>query len=210
MRAPAWWEEHLLPRAVDLVLADRIVGGWRARACAGLAGEVLELGFGSGGNLDHLPVDVCRVLAVEPSAVGWERARHRMAAFPGEVSRAGADAAAVPLADDSADHALSTWTMCTIPDLDAALHEVRRVVRSGGALHFVEHSLAPTSGVARAQRLLQPAWGAVAGGCHLDRDIPARIDAAGLRLEALRTAYITPLAVGRPFGWFCLGRARVP
>ncbi len=192
---------------MDVVLAERTAGVWRERACADVAGEVLEVGFGSGRNLPHLSADVTRVYAVEPADLAWERAGGRIRDFGRPVERVGLDAAEIPLPDDSVDAVVSTWTMCTIVDLDSALAEMRRVLRPGGAVHFVEHSLAPGSGVARAQRTLQPLWGPVSGGCHLDRDLPTALAEAGLGVERMRTAYVVKTWPARPWSWFVTGRA---
>ena len=202
-----WWEDRALPRLVDAVLTDRTAGGWRERAVAGVTGEVLEVGFGSGRNLPHLSDEVTRVYAVEPVDLAWERAGDRVAEFGRPVERVALDAAAIPLPDDSVDAILSTWTLCTIGDLRTALAEMRRVLRPGGEIHFVEHSLAPEGGVASFQRLAQPVWGPLAGGCHLDRDLPAELEDAGFALEGLRAAYVMKTWPARPWGWFVTGRA---
>lgn len=207
---PSWWERNAVPRLVDVALSERATYRWRRNVCAGLAGEVLELGFGSGRNLRHYPPEVTRVQAVEPSDVAWGRASEAIADFGRPVTRVGLDGAALPVADRSVDAVVSTWTMCTIPDLGSALGEVRRVLRPGGSLHFAEHSLAPTSRVARVQRTLQPLWGPVAGGCHLDRDIPAAIAGAGFEFTRLDARYQSDVALARPFGWFVTGVASVP
>ncbi|HEX2704324.1 MAG TPA: class I SAM-dependent methyltransferase [Candidatus Lustribacter sp.] len=203
----AWWDQWAMPRLVDVVLSDATVGVWRQRLCADVAGDVLEVGFGSGRNLPFYGPDVSGVLAVEPSGPAWVRARQRVTTFARPVERIGLDGARIPLPDASVDAVVSTWTMCSIADLTSALSEMRRVLRPGGVIHFVEHSLAPDPGVARVQRALQPAWGQVSGGCHLDRDIPAELAAAGLTTAAVQTGYVTWLALAKPFGWFCLGRA---
>lgn len=202
-----WWEERALPRLMDVVLADRVAGRWRRELCADVAGEVLEVGFGSGRNLPFYPPAVHTVLAVEPSDVAWERARPRVAEFGRRVDRVGLDGSSLQgVGDASVDAVVSAWTLCTIADLPAALAEVRRVLRPGGRLHFVEHSLAPDPGVARAQRALQPGWGRLAGGCHLDRDIPAELAAAGLVVTDLRSRYVAR-GPARPWAWFCTGSA---
>ena len=201
------WNERVVPHLVDLALSDRVTGGWRARVAAGVEGDVLELGFGSGTNLSHYGPTVARVLAVEPSDVAWEKASKSIASFGRPVERAGLDGAHLDVPDASVDAVVSTWTMCTIPDLSSALAEVRRVLRPGGRLHFVEHSLAPSDRVARVQRRIQPTWGRLAGGCHLDRDIPAELVAAGFVVPDLRTRYASRLWPARPFGWFVTGAA---
>jgi SAM-dependent methyltransferase len=202
-----WWDERALPRLVDVVLTERTAGRWRERACSGVAGDVLEVGFGSGRNLPHFGADVTRVYAVEPADLAWRRAAERVRDFGRPVERVSLDAATLPLPDASVDAVVSTWTMCTIPDLSAALAEMRRVLRPGGEVHFVEHSLAPHDGVARLQRGLQPFWGPLSGGCHIDRDLPTELDRAGLDIDGMRTAYVMKTWPARPWSWFVTGRA---
>ncbi len=200
------WEDRFLPRLVELTLNERITGRWRDRVCAGVSGDVLELGFGSGPNLRHYGEAVERVLAVEPSDLAWRRARPAVEAFGRPVERIGLDGARVDLPDESVDAVVTTYTMCTIPDLEAALAQARRVLRPGGALHFVEHGLSPDAGVAAWQHRLQPVWGRVAGGCHLDRDIAALVSEAGFAVSA-ESSYAEKAAPARPFQWITVGRA---
>ncbi|MEO6604381.1 MAG: class I SAM-dependent methyltransferase [Aeromicrobium sp.] len=202
------WDQRILPRLIDVVLGDRFTSGWRERVCRELAGETLEIGFGSGTNLAHCGERVTRVLAVEPSDRAWEIAQNRIVDFGRPVRRIGLDGAHLGLPEASVDAVVSTWTMCTIPDLTAALTEVRRVLRPGGTLHFVEHSLAPTSRVAHVQHTIQPGWGRVAGGCHLDRDVPELLSAAGYSVPDLHQRYASALWPARPFGWFVTGSAQ--
>jgi SAM-dependent methyltransferase len=202
-----WWEEQVLPRAVDVALADAVAGRFRRRVTAGLSGEVLELGFGSGRNLPHYPDAVTRVLAVEPADLAWQRAHRRVSEFGRPVDRVSLDGAWLPVPDASVDAVVSTWTLCTIPELDQAMAEARRVLRPGGTLRFVEHALAPDATVQWVQRRVQPVWGAFAGGCHLDRDLPALVGDAGFDVDLDDARYVT----GRPlraWGWFVHGTAR--
>lgn len=201
------YDGHVLPRIVDLTLAERITGEWRDQVCGSASGDVLEVGFGSGTNLPHYPASVRRVLAVEPSDVAWRRAGRRIRAFGRPVERIGLDGARLDLPDDSVDTVVSAYTMCTIPDLEAALAEMRRVLRPGGSLHFVEHGLSPDPAVADRQHRWTPRWGTVAGGCHLDRDIPGLVEAAGFNLSDLETFSMPGPAVAKPFGWLSIGRA---
>jgi len=175
-----WYREQVVPRLINVACASGPMNHeLRARVCAGLVGEVVEIGFGSGLNVPHYPSTVSRVAAVEPSDVAWRLSADRRAAGTVPVERAGLDGQALPFDDDTFDCALSTWTMCTIPDLDAALAQLRRVLRPGGTLHFLEHGLAPDDSVARWQHRLDPLQQRVAGGCHLDRRIVESIERAG-------------------------------
>jgi SAM-dependent methyltransferase len=201
------YDEHVLPRLTALACADRTTGRWREQALAGVHGDVLEVGFASGTNLLHYPATVRRVYAVEPSDVAWRRAAGRIEAFGRPVERIGLDGARIALPDDSVDTVVSAYTMCTIPDLSSALAEMRRVLRPGGALHFVEHALAPDADVAGRQRRWTPRWKHVAGGCHLDRDIPRLVEAAGFNLSELDCFYAPGPRLSRPFVWLTLGRA---
>lgn len=195
---------------MDLTLTERVTGRWRRQVCGGLAGDVLEVGFGSGRNLRHYGPEVIRVHAVEPSDVAWSRASEHVTTFARPVHRIGLDGAELSLPDQSVDAVVSTWTMCTIPDLEAALSEMKRVLRPGGSLCFVEHSAAPTARVARVQHALQPVWGSLAGGCHLNRDIPAAITGAGFTFTRLEESYLSRSAPARPFSWFVTGAAASP
>jgi ubiquinone/menaquinone biosynthesis C-methylase UbiE len=194
----------VLPRLVDRVCGLEAVDHLREPVCAGLHGRVVELGFGSGLNVRHYPEAVASVIAVEPSDLAWHLAGERVAASPVPVLRGGLDGERLALPDDSVDCVLSTFTLCTIPDVRAALAEVARVLRPGGTLHFVEHGRAPDPGVVRWQRRLGTVWTPAAGGCHLDRPIDDLVRDAGLRIDALDSFYG---AGPRPFGYFYLGRA---
>jgi ubiquinone/menaquinone biosynthesis C-methylase UbiE len=201
------WNEHLLPRVTALTCSDRATATWREQALAGVSGDVLEVGFANGTNLLHYPESVRRVYAVEPSDVAWRKAAKRIRAFGRPVERVGLDGAVLPLPDDSVDAVVSAYTMCTIPDLEAALAEMRRVLRPDGSLHFVEHGLSPDPEIAERQHRWTPRWSKVAGGCHLDRDIPAMVEEAGFNLSDLETFYMPGPAAARPFAWLSVGRA---
>lgn len=189
------YEEHVLPRAIDVVLGNRWMADIRRPALEGLRGTVLEIGFGSGPNLPLYPPEVDKVLAVDPSAVGRRLATRRLEASPVPVEFIGLDGQHLPLEDRCVDAVLSTWTMCTIPDVDQALREAHRVLRDDGRLSFLEHGLSPEASVASWQRRLTPIQKRVAGGCHLDRDIPAIVRRAGFHTEQVREFDVAGLRV---------------
>ncbi|CAN5170784.1 methyltransferase domain-containing protein [soil metagenome] len=199
-----WWERAVVPRLTNYCCGLGDVEKLRGPVCAGLRGEVLEIGFGSGHNIKHYPSSVSRVSAIEPSDLAWQMARVRLAASPVPICRDGIDGQQLDLPDDSFDCALSTFTMCTIPDLDAALGEVRRVLRAGGTLHFVEHGLSPEPKVMRRQRHLEPLNRRIAGGCRLTRPIDEQLERAGFELSRMERFYDSG---PKPFGYIYRGEA---
>jgi ubiquinone/menaquinone biosynthesis C-methylase UbiE len=190
---------------MDRVLGTPEVNARRALVCHGLHGRVLEIGFGSGLNLRHYPAEVTEILVVEPSESALRLAGPRTAAISAALERVGSDGARLDLPDGSVDCVLSTYTLCTIPSVDAALEEVCRVLKPGGALHFLEHGRAPTESVRRWQHRLHPVHSRIAGGCHLDRAIDNLITDAGLMIGELDTGYGDG---PRPFSYLYRGRAR--
>jgi SAM-dependent methyltransferase len=205
----AWWSEHVVPRLADASLRGRAVGESRARACGGLSGRVLELGFGGGLNLVHLPAEVESVGAVEPSDTGWRLSERRRGRSVVPVRRVGLDGQAIAAEDASYDAALCTFTLCTIPDPLAALAEVRRVVRPGGTFHFLEHGLSTEPRVARWQRRLDPLQQRFAGGCHLTRDAGALVEQSGMHLVSLETGSLPGFSGPRALSYGYLGVATV-
>jgi SAM-dependent methyltransferase len=181
--------DHVLPRIINTLCGMKTVEPLRRRVCDGLEGDVVEIGFGSGLNVPFYPATVTRVDAVEPADVGWKLADKRLRATSVPVQRSGLDGQSLPFDDNSYDAALSTWTLCTIPDVAGALSEVRRVLKPGGTLHFVEHGLAPDENVRRWQRRLEPLQQRLFGGCHLTRPVVDLLTAAGFTITELDVFY---------------------
>ncbi|HET6817871.1 MAG TPA: class I SAM-dependent methyltransferase [Mycobacteriales bacterium] len=200
-----FYGDRVLPHVINVVMNNKQTRRIRARVCEGLTGDVVEIGFGTGHNLPFLPAGVTRLHAVEPSSRSVELAKDRIAAAHIPVEVVGLDGQRLPLADGSADSVLCTWSLCTIPDPVAAVSEMRRVLRPGGRLHFVEHGRSPDEKVVRWQDRLNGLERRVAGGCNLNRDIPALIEAGGFDIVQLDTYY----AQGEPktLGYFYEGRA---
>lgn len=206
-----WWSERVVPRAVHRSLDNPVVEGYRERVCAGLSGDVLEIGFGSGLNLPHLPPQVRSLVAVEPSEVAWGLAGGAIAASRVPVRRGGPDAQEIGLPDASIDGVLVTFSLCTIDDPTRALREVVRVLRPGGALHFLEHGAAPQERVLTWQHRLEPLQRRIAGGCRLTRSAPTLVAASGLRLVEVDSWYLPGPNVSHPWSYLSLGRAeRLP
>jgi ubiquinone/menaquinone biosynthesis C-methylase UbiE len=198
------YQDQVLPRVTDAVMRRREFTPIRERVSAALEGEVLEIGFGSGLNVPHYPATVTRVRAVDPATAGRRLAAKRVAESPVPVEYIGLDGQELPVDPASIDHILTTWTLCTIPDVERALSEVRRVLRPGGSLHFVEHGRSPDPTVARWQDRLTPLQRRLAGGCHLNRPIGRLVADSGLGLTRMENYY----AKGpKPFGYMFEGTA---
>jgi len=205
----AWWSEYAVPRLTDATLKGRELGETRARACAGLSGRVLELGFGGGLNLVHLPAEVESIGAVEPSHTAWRISEKRRGRTRVKVERVGLDGQSIAADDSSYDGALCTFTLCTIPDAFTALAEVRRLVRPGGTFHFLEHGLASDPKVARWQQRLDPLQQRFVGGCHLTRDPGTLVEKAGMVLQWLETGDLPGLTGPAALSYGYLGAAQV-
>ena len=200
-----WYDEHVLPRLQDHALDTAHAHRIRARVLAPLAGKVVEIGFGTGHNLPYVPAGVTRLLAVEPSESSIAVAADRIAASAVPIEVIGPDAQRIPLPDASVDAALCTWSMCSIPDPVAAVSEVRRVLRPGAQLHFVDHGVAPDERVRRWQHRLSGLQQRLMGGCHLDRDIPELLRLGGMTVTHLERYYAP--AAPKAFAAMYEGRA---
>ncbi len=201
------YRDQILPRLIDKACSTEGVARWRRRCLEGLRGVVVEPGFGSGTNVAHYPDDVERIYAVDPAVVGEKLAGDRLAASSVPVEFVGLDGQLLPLDDASCDAGLLTFTLCTIPDPGRALSELFRVIKPGGALHFLEHGIAPEENIQRWQHRIDPVQRRLFDGCHVSRDHTALIEAAGFTIDWSDAAY----ADGpKPWAYFHVGRAIRP
>jgi len=197
----ALYRDHVLPCLTHLAMSNRRLVEYRRRIVPQARGRVLEIGIGSGLNLSFYG-QVARVVGIDPSAGLLRRAGRHNAVDAALVE---ASAEAIPFDQGTFDTVVTTWTLCTIPDVVSALREMLRVLRPGGRLLFVEHGLAPDRAVARLQNCLTPCWKWCSGGCHLNRKMDRLITAAGFHIEQLDTGYMQ----GRnPFAFMYEGVAR--
>ncbi len=184
------WRRHILPRIVDAATGIESTRRTRVNVMPWVRGRVLELGAGSAHNLPLMDAEqIDRVWMLDPEPLGWKLARERVEAVDFEVEFLEAEAEEIPLDDGSADTVLTTYALCTVSEPLTALAEVRRVLRPHGELVFCEHGLADDPSLARLQNRLQPLWGRLAGGCHLNRPIARLIEDAGFTLGELQTGF---------------------
>jgi ubiquinone/menaquinone biosynthesis C-methylase UbiE len=200
-----FYNDVLLPQLCHLSLRSRHLVPHRKRAVASAEGRVLEIGIGSGLNLPFYPAGVGQIVGLEPSPGLLAMARRAASKSGAPVTLVEGSAEAIPLDSESIDTVVTTWTLCSIPRVGVALGEVRRVLKPGGRLLFLEHGLAPDEGVRKWQNWITPAWSRLSGGCHVNRPIQALIEAAGFRLDRLETGYMPGL---KPLAFHYQGAAR--
>jgi ubiquinone/menaquinone biosynthesis C-methylase UbiE len=185
------YERWIVPRLLELAMQNRLLDHYRQQTIETAQGLVLEVGVGSGLNLPLYGPAVTRVVGLDPSPQLLRLASRRAADAPVPVSLLQASAEHIPFADAVFDTIVMTWTLCSIPKPIAALIEMRRVLKPGGRLIFVEHGLSPEIRTARWQHWLTPYWKRIGGGCHLDRKTDDLIRAAGFQVDAVETGYMT-------------------
>jgi len=192
------YQDHVLPRFQDKVMGSKRLREARGRVCEGLEGAVVEIGFGTGLNVHYYSSKITKLVAIEPSRVCIKIAAPRIARAPVSVEYGGLTGEHLDLPTGEFDAVLSTWTLCTIPNMDAALAEIKRVLKPGGSFHFIEHGHAPDAKVARTQARLEPLNKRLAGGCHLTRRIPDDIERAGFGIQKIESYYFKgePKAMG--------------
>jgi ubiquinone/menaquinone biosynthesis C-methylase UbiE len=178
-----FYDQHVLPRLIHFAMKMKRLEPYRARVAGAAEGRVLEVGMGSGLNLPFYSDRVTEIIGLEPHPKLREMAGLRGTVITGSAEE-------IPLESASVDTLVTTWTLCSIPHVDKALKEMRRVLKPGGRLLFVEHGLAPDADVRQSQQKWSPLWGKFTGGCHLDRPMDALIREAGFAIEDLHTGYI--------------------
>ena len=200
-----FYDQHVLPHLIDFACGMGAVMKTRAQIVPQAEGRVLEIGIGSGLNLSFYdPAKVSVIVGVDPSAAMQALAQQRAAQISIPVEMIALELGQIQAADASFDSIVCTFTLCTIPDPLAALQEMRRVLKPGGQFLFGEHGRAPDLKVRVWQDRLTPLWRPLAGGCHLNRDIPALLKAGGFRLREVHSRY---LQGPRPLTWVWHGWA---
>lgn len=199
------YDRYILPHVINLAMRNRHLLPYRQRTIAAAEGRVLEIGIGSGLNLRFYSAHVDEIVGLEPAPRLTEMARGRAERTSIRTTFVQGFAEAIPLEDCSIDTVVTTWTLCSIPDVNGALREMRRVLKPTGKLLFVEHGQAPDEGVRKWQDRLTPAWKCIGGGCHLNRPIRALIETAGFSIAQLQTGYMKG---PRPMTFMYEGRAR--
>ena len=186
----AFYQERIIPWLIHLSMRQRMLAPYRDRVVSNATGRVLEVGIGSGLNLPFYGDKVAQIIGLEPSPtlLGMANEAARKSQIPLRLVEGTAEA--IPIEDQSVDAVVTTWTMCSIPEIQSALREMRRVLRPGGRLLFVEHGRAPEPSVRWWQDHLTPAWRHLSGGCHLNRAIDELIQNAGFRIERLDKGYM--------------------
>ena len=186
----SFYQEQIVPMLISLAMRQKNLAAYRRRVVPAADGRVLEIGVGSGLNLPLYGANVRQVIGLDPSAKLLRMARRVGSRVARPVEFVEGSAEQIPLETASVDTVVMTWTLCSIPDPVGALRDMRRVLKPGGRLLFVEHGLAPDPNVVRWQDRLTPVWKRIGGGCHLNRAIGSLIERAGFRLDRLETGYM--------------------
>lgn len=199
-----FYQDVVLPRLVHHSMANRELLPYRQRVLSAAEGRVLEVGIGSGINLALYPAAVREVIGLDPSPRLLAMARRAAEHCACPVDFIDGSAEEIPLESGSVDTVVTTWTLCSIHGAGQALHEMRRILRPGGQLLFVEHGLSPDGSVRHWQDRLTPVWKHIAGGCHLNRAIGTLVEIAGFSIARIEEGY----AKGpRPMVYMYEGRA---
>jgi ubiquinone/menaquinone biosynthesis C-methylase UbiE len=185
-----FYHHYIFPRVLDLAMSSRMLHQPRRRTLAHARGRILEIGFGTGRNLPHYPPTVKCIEAIDPDPDLDQLSLPRIAHAAIGVDFHHLNAEHLPFESERFDTVVSTFTLCSIPDVVHALGEVRRVLKPGGRFLFLEHGRAPDARVARWQDRLNGAWMPLAGGCHLNRSMSELIEGAGLQIGPAQDYYL--------------------
>jgi ubiquinone/menaquinone biosynthesis C-methylase UbiE len=183
-----FYQNHIVPHLVNLAMRNRELAPYRERIVGLAQGRVVEVGVGSGLNLPLYRIGATEVLGLEPHPGLLKMASEQIGHTRTTLIEGSAES--IPLENRSVDTVVTTWTLCTIPDIAAALAEMRRILKPTGQLLLVEHGLSPDEKVRKWQHRLTPVWKRITGGCHLDRPVAELVQSAGFRMEHLETGYI--------------------
>ena len=200
-----FYQERIIPYLVQRSMRQETLVAYRERVVSGAVGRILEIGIGSGVNLRYYGNQAKHVIGLDPSAKLLAIAAEADKRTGLSVELVKGSAEVIPIEDKTMDTVLTTWTLCSISDVNRALSEMRRVLKPNGRLLFVEHGLSPDDKVRRWQNRLNPVWKRVAGGCNLNRAIAQLIEVAGFRLERIDTGYMKG---PRPMTFMYEGSAR--
>ena len=201
------YAKYILPRLINLAMRNKVAMAERRKFVPLASGTVLEVGVGSGINIPLYGRDLETLLAVDPSLEIWRLALRRKSRAPFPVEFLACSAESIPLADETVDTVVTTWTLCTIPDPLRALREMQRVLKPEGQVIFVEHGRSPDARVLAWQNRLNPLWNRIGGGCNLNRKIDDLILEAGLRITRMETGYVRG---PKPLTYLYRGLARRP
>jgi SAM-dependent methyltransferase len=199
-----FYNDRILPHLINGSMRKPELQPYRERVIAPAQGRVLEVGVGSGLNLPIYGAQVKEIVGLEPAPRLIGMAEHLADRAKAPVRFIAGSAESLPLETASVDTVVMTWTLCSIPDAISALKEMRRVLREGGELLFIEHGLSPESNVQKWQGRLTPLWKRIGGGCHLNRPIRALIERGGFVITQLDTGYMKG---PKPMTYFYEGRA---
>ena len=187
----SFYHEKILPHLTNLACGTKPVLQQREKIVPQAEGRILEVGMGSGINIPfYNPQKVEKVWGLEPSVGMRKKARKRVEAAPFDLEWLDLPGEEVPLDNNSVDTIVLTYTLCTIPDWLSAVKQMRRVLKPGGKLLFSEHGKAPDEAVQKWQNRMNPLWMKMAGGCHLNRDIPQLLKEGGFNIMQLDTLYV--------------------
>jgi len=192
----SWYEDKILPRLTDFSCSTKPTRKQRAKIVPLATGDVLEIGIGSGLNLPYYDSQkVRKIWGLEPSEGMRKLATKNLEDIKLDLEFIDLPGEEIPLESNSVDTVLVTYTLCTIPDVATALEGMRRVLKPEGRLLFCEHGTAPDANVRRWQERLNPGWRKIAGGCNMNRDVPAMINAAGFNIVQDERMYIPGLRI---------------